>query len=112
MSAATPPLHSVNMKNSTFTFTDLRSTFKDYIQQYLTKTVVSRDWQKVFEIRVETLLKVYMPQKNTRGGDVKVKYSRYRPNFGPEGGQRYSSTLPLPRHQKGMSGQQHAPAVF
>ena len=31
---------------------------------------------------------------------------------GPEGGQRYSSTLPLPRHQKGVSGQQHAPAVL
>ena len=31
---------------------------------------------------------------------------------GPEGGQRYSSTLPRPRHQKGVSGQQHAPAAL
>ena len=30
---------------------------------------------------------------------------------GPEGGQKYSSTLPWPRHQKGVSGQQHAPAA-
>ena len=31
---------------------------------------------------------------------------------GPEGGQRYSSTLPRPRHQKVVSGQQHAPAAL
>ena len=31
---------------------------------------------------------------------------------GPEGGQRYSPTLPLPEHQKGVSGQQHASAAF
>ena len=31
---------------------------------------------------------------------------------GPEGGQRYSSTLPRPRHQKVVSGQQHTPAAL
>ena len=31
---------------------------------------------------------------------------------GPEGGQRYSSTLPWPWHQKGVSGQQHVPAAL
>jgi len=30
---------------------------------------------------------------------------------GPEGGQNYSSTLPWPRHYKGVNGQQHAPAA-
>jgi len=31
---------------------------------------------------------------------------------GPEGGQRYSYTLPWPRHYKGLSGQQNAPAAL
>ena len=31
---------------------------------------------------------------------------------GPEGVQRYSPTLPRPRHQKGVSGQQHGPATL
>ena len=43
---------------------------------------------------------------------IQVKCSRYRPACGPEGGYRYSRTLPRPRHQKGVSGQQHAPAVL
>ena len=32
--------------------------------------------------------------------------------YGPEGGLRYSSTLPWPRHWKGVSGQQHAPTAL
>jgi len=31
---------------------------------------------------------------------------------GPEGGWRDSSTLPWPRHKKGVSGQQHAAAAL
>jgi len=31
---------------------------------------------------------------------------------GPEGGYRYSSTLPRPRHFKGVSGQQHVSATL
>ena len=31
---------------------------------------------------------------------------------GPDGGLRYSSTLPSPRHYKGVSDQQHAPAAL
>ena len=34
----------------------------------------------------------------THNVKVNVKCSRYRPSCGPEGGQRYSSTLPWPRH--------------
>jgi len=38
----------------------------------LTKTIISRNWWKVFDIRVETLIEVYVPQKNTRGLDSKM----------------------------------------
>ena len=35
----------------------------------------------------------------------------YRP-YGLQGEQRYSSTLPWPRHQKGVRSQRHAPAAL
>ena len=45
-------------------------------------------------------------------GKVKGKVIPTTDLCGPKGGQRYSSTLPRPRHQKGVSGQQHAPAAL
>ena len=43
---------------------------------------------------------------------IKVKCSHHSPGCGTEGGYRYSSTLPSPRHQKGVSDQEHAPAAL
>jgi len=45
-------------------------------------------------------------------GKGKGKVIPLQARCGPEGGQRYSSTLPCPRHWKGVSGQQHAPAAL
>ena len=44
--------------------------------------------------------------------EVKGKMIQFQSRCGPEGGSRYSSTLPWPRHLKGVSGQQHAPAAL
>jgi hypothetical protein len=43
---------------------------------------------------------------------LKGKRTLLQARCGPEGGYRYSSTLPLPRHLKGLSGQQHFPAAL
>jgi len=42
----------------------------------------------------------------------KGKVTPLQARCGPEVGYRYSSTLPWPQHQKGMSGQQHALAAL
>ena len=44
--------------------------------------------------------------------DIKGKVFPLQARCSTEGGQRYSSTLPLSRHQKGVSGQQQAPVAL
>ena len=43
---------------------------------------------------------------------LKGKVTPLQARLWPREGQRYSSTLTRPRRQKGVSGQQHAPAIF
>ena len=43
---------------------------------------------------------------------VMVKWSRYRPGVAQRVGRDIALLFPWPRHQKGVSGQQHAPAAL
>ena len=49
---------------------------------------------------------------NNNNNNNKIKLIALQARCGPEGGYSYSSTLPWPRHYKGVSGQQHAPAAL